>query len=82
VLFEVATLGYRELFLWLIEHGADPLATNNDGQNILDYLYDRFPIDKGEENATVKMVAFLIENVPAIKNLDIMKRNTGSDESR
>ena len=28
LIFEVAQLGYRDLFLWLIQHGADPKKKN------------------------------------------------------
>ena len=69
-IFEVASLGYQELLLWLLEHGADPLAVNRDGQNILEYLYERFPIDRNEENTCAKMTALLLQTVPAIRNLD------------
>lgn len=40
LLFEVAQLGYRDLFLWLIEHGADPKKKDTLGQSICEYLAD------------------------------------------
>jgi ankyrin repeat protein len=40
LLFEVAQLGYRELFRWLLTHGADPKRTNAHGQSITDYLQE------------------------------------------
>jgi len=43
LLFEVAQLGYRDLFLWFIEHGADPKKKDAQGQRIDEYLteFDR-----------------------------------------
>jgi ankyrin repeat protein len=40
VLFEVAQLGYRDLFLWLVQHGADPNRRGKDGQSMEDYLLE------------------------------------------
>lgn len=40
VLFEVALLEYQDLFLWLIEHGADPKKKDVHGQGIDEYLSD------------------------------------------
>ncbi len=40
VVFEVALLGYKELFRWFVEKGADTLATDEDGQNVVLYLLD------------------------------------------
>ena len=37
-LFEVAQLGYKDLFLWFLRHGADPHIRDNDGNNIFDFL--------------------------------------------
>lgn len=38
ILFEVAQLGYRDLLVWLLQHGADPGKRKSDGQTIEDYL--------------------------------------------
>lgn len=44
VLFEVAQLGYRELFSWLAAHGADLKQRATNGQSLKDYLfYTRHP---------------------------------------
>ncbi len=40
LLFEVAQLGYQDLFLWLVEHGADPIRKDGQGQRIDEYLAD------------------------------------------
>jgi ankyrin repeat protein len=40
VLFEVASLGYKKLFGWLIEAGADAHARDADGQDLIEYLLD------------------------------------------
>src|SRR6266516_5063209 len=43
LLFEVAQLEYRDLFLWLVQQGADADKKKLDGQPIEDYLaeYDK-----------------------------------------
>jgi len=38
VLFEVAALGYKELFTRLVAAGADPFTAGADGQGLVDYL--------------------------------------------
>lgn len=38
LLFEVAQLGYHDLLLWIIEHGADPKKKDAQGQSIDEYL--------------------------------------------
>lgn len=40
VLFEVAVLGYKNLFIWFLEHGVNARATNAEGQDVLQYLLD------------------------------------------
>ena len=40
LLFEVALLGYKDLFLWLIEHGADPQKKDAQDQRIDEFLSD------------------------------------------
>jgi hypothetical protein len=54
LLFEVALLGYRDLLLWLVQHGADPKKKNADGQSIDEYLTE---YDKPE------MLAFVNERI-------------------
>ena len=39
-IFEVAELGYKELFLWFSEHGANLLAQDKNGQGIIEYLLE------------------------------------------
>jgi ankyrin repeat protein len=51
LLFEVAQLDYRELFLWLIEHGADPQKKDAQGRRIAEYLAE---FDKPEIISFVK----------------------------
>ena len=43
VLFEVASLGYKKLFGWLIEAGANAHAQDADGQDLIEHLleYDK-----------------------------------------
>ena len=40
LLFEAALLGHRDLFLWLVDHGADPAKQDAQGQSIGEYLTD------------------------------------------
>lgn len=40
LLFEVALLGYHDLLLWMIEHGADPGQRDFEGRGIVDYLME------------------------------------------
>ena len=54
LLFEVAQLGYRDLLLWLVAHGADPKQTDNNGQSLRSYLTE---YDKPD------MIAFLDEHI-------------------
>ena len=37
-LFEVALLGYRDLFIWLIEHGADAKQKTREGEGLEEFL--------------------------------------------
>ena len=50
LLFEVSLLSYRELFLWLVQHGADPNKKTMDGQRLEDYL---------AEFGKIKMLTFV-----------------------
>ena len=54
LLFEVAELGYRDLLVWLLQHGADPKKKRSDGQSIEEHLAER---DK------TGMIAFIKEHV-------------------
>jgi len=54
LLFEVAQLGYRDLLLWLIEHGADPKKKDVQGQRIDEYLAE---FDKPE------MIEFIKQHI-------------------
>jgi ankyrin repeat protein len=38
LLFEVAQLGYRDLFLWLVAHGADLRQRDQAGRSVWDFL--------------------------------------------
>ncbi|MFX1682878.1 ankyrin repeat domain-containing protein [Mitsuaria sp. CC2] len=40
VLFQVASLGYKELFSWLVAAGADPFANGPHDQDLVDYLLE------------------------------------------
>lgn len=55
LLFEVAQLGYQDLFLWLIEHGADPKKKDARGQSIDEYLAE---FNKPE------MIEFIFQHIP------------------
>ena len=48
VVFEVASLDYRDLLSWFIERGSDVRATNNDGQGIVEYLLKRHHSEMAE----------------------------------
>lgn len=39
-LFEVAQLDYRELYTWFVCHGADPSATDAEGNDVVQYLIE------------------------------------------
>lgn len=38
LLFDIAVLGYRDLFLWLVSNGADASARDSHGQTIEEHL--------------------------------------------
>lgn len=57
LLFEVAQLGYRDLLLWLVAHGANPKQTDSNDQSLRSYLAE---YDKHE------MVAFVDEHFPNV----------------
>jgi ankyrin repeat protein len=40
VLFEVASLGYKELFTWFVENGVDTRATDDQGSDIVAHLLE------------------------------------------
>jgi hypothetical protein len=40
VLFEVASLGYKDLFAWFVEAGADVRAQDADGQDLVEHLFE------------------------------------------
>ena len=40
MIFEVAMLGYKDLFRWLIAQGANPQIRHEDGRSLLDYLVE------------------------------------------
>lgn len=40
VVFEVAQLGYKELFLWFVDKGVDLSAKDGDGNDILAHLLE------------------------------------------
>ncbi|MCB1225891.1 MAG: ankyrin repeat domain-containing protein [Verrucomicrobiales bacterium] len=54
LLFEMAQLGYRDLLLWLVEHGADPKRKDAQGQRIDEYLAE---FDKPE------MIEFIKQHI-------------------
>lgn len=51
LLFEVALLGYKDLFLFLVENGADPGVKHSEGQSIVEYLME---FEKADMIAFVK----------------------------
>ena len=53
LLFEVAELGYRDLLVWLLRHGADPRNRKPDGQSLDEHLAERGKTD---------MIAFIKEH--------------------
>lgn len=57
VIFEVAQLGYKELFLWFLQNGADAFCRDGEDQDLLAYL---------REYEKEDMVQFALENVPNI----------------
>ncbi len=40
VIFEVAQLEYREMFLWFVQHGANIHARDREGQDLFEYLLE------------------------------------------
>lgn len=38
VMFQVAQLGYKEIFAWFVENGGDLHAVDSDGQTLATYL--------------------------------------------
>jgi hypothetical protein len=64
IIFEVAQLGYQELFLWLAKHGADLLAMDNENRNILEFLQE-----DGNSEKSDRIVQFLLANVPSLRQL-------------
>jgi ankyrin repeat protein len=54
LLFEVAALGYRDLFVWLLQHGADPTKRKSDGQSLDEHL---------AEHENPDMMAFIKKHV-------------------
>ena len=40
ILFEVAQLEYRELFIWFLENGADPHKKDREGNDLIAYLHE------------------------------------------
>jgi len=54
LLFEVADLGYRDLLVWLLQHGANPTKKKSDGQTLEEHLAERGETD---------MIAFIKEYV-------------------
>jgi hypothetical protein len=62
MIFEVACLEYRDLFIWFVEQGADLTATDGEGDNIVGHLRE-----SGKEN----MAEFVIATVPNINALSI-----------
>ena len=61
MVFEVATLGYRDLLTWLAHHDVDFFAVDADEQNIFEHLHNT---RRGEET-----VQFLRDNFPALAKL-------------
>jgi ankyrin repeat protein len=57
ILFEVAQLGYRDLFLWLVHHRADLNQADGSGNSLHGYL---------AEYGCDKMLKFIGEHFPAI----------------
>ncbi|SUS05873.1 conserved hypothetical protein [uncultured Defluviicoccus sp.] len=57
VLFEVASLGYKNLFTWMVEAGADARAQDAEGQDLVEHLLD---YDKEE------MAKWVREHVPGL----------------
>jgi hypothetical protein len=60
VLFEVASLGYRDLFLWLIRNGADHKKKDGEGQSLEEHLKELESIDATRAR---DMLAFFKEHV-------------------
>ena len=54
LLFEVAQLGYRDLLVWLLQHGADPTKKKSDGQSLDEHL---------AECGETDMIGFIKEHV-------------------
>lgn len=64
VIFRIAQLGYKELFLWFIENGADIDIQDGDGQDILSYL-----LDYGSGEAIALVVPYIIKDLSLDVNI-------------
>lgn len=60
MVFEVASLGHRDLLLWLGRNGTNLSVVDNRQRNILDYL--RKSNDEKRQRAGEGMAQFLIDN--------------------
>ena len=58
VIFQVAQLGYKELFLWFIKNGANVHVQDEDGQDILNYL-----LDYGSSQVVALVVPYVIKDL-------------------
>ncbi|WP_293745534.1 hypothetical protein [uncultured Acinetobacter sp.] len=61
-IFEIATLGYKELLKWFYQNGADFSAKNRDGKNILEYLEEYKEIDIDKFSDMIKFVQLLLKS--------------------
>ncbi|MEI2742137.1 MAG: DUF4240 domain-containing protein [Candidatus Competibacter sp.] len=64
VIFEVAQLGYKELFLWFIENGTDIHIQDGDGQDIFNYL-----LDHGSSEGIALVIPHIIKNLSLDVNI-------------
>jgi hypothetical protein len=68
MLFEVASLGCKEMLLWLAQHGANFSIVDLKGRHILQYLLRRRH-DAVRQQRYEEIVRFLIENVPDVAKI-------------
>jgi ankyrin repeat protein len=75
MIFEVASVGHRDLLLWLFQHGADFSVVDSKQRDILAYLrrnltYLRKNQDEKRILRIEEMTQFLLENIPCPRTSD------------
>lgn len=67
MVFEVASLGHKELILWLAENGADLFIKDKSNWNIFEYL--RRSQDESRRTRSDEMAHFLLKHVESLRSI-------------